>query len=1799
MKKIRKRLKYIAVFMALNLVLELAFPAAAYALSGGPSQPEVQSFEPIGTSEMVDIFSGDFTYNIPLMDVEGYPLNISYNSGITMDQEASWVGLGWNINPGVINRNMRGLPDDFDGDLIKRELNMKDNFTVGVTGSLSFELFGMDKLPLIKNASTNLSMSLGIKYNNYRGVGIEQSANLAVSASGPSQGSMTAGLGIKSSDEGLTISPSLSFSAKLTDADHGDKSIGGNVGCSYNSRAGLSQMSIGLSPNLFGKMNGVVGKLSGGNSSSLSFGTQTYSPSISNQMVNGTYTLNAKTGVTAFAQDATASVSGYFSSQRVANNFDQVPAYGYLNLHKGSRLKKVNLDFNREKDGGFSLNTPSLPLTNLTYDIYSVMGQGIGGSYRMFRSDMGSVYDSYAGNTNVSASMGAEFAVSGLIKGGIDVTITDVNTYTEKWVNPASNKLAFKNSNGNPLYEAAYFRESGEQSVDADPAFFEKMGGERPVRFDLRKSSDEYVAVDNFVNDYGQQQPVPQNNTRVNRQRRNQTITYMTRGEMRRFGLENQLEQTYNAPEHHIGQITALRPDGGRYIFGIAAYNHKQEETTFNVGKIDGGKQYPKGIATSGLIRYRNTDNSMHNSRGIDNYYSNQITPAYAHSYLLTSVLSADYVDIDGVRGPSPGDMGSFSVFHYTKVTEPYKWRTPIEQFEANFNEGFKSDIVDDKANYVYGEKELWYVANIETKNYVAVFSISDRDDAHGVKNKNGGISDVSMKKLDKISLYSRADYELNGSGATPIKEVHFEYDYELCPGVPNQTYPGQGKLTLKKIYFTYGNSFKAKFNAYEFEYNGQNPSYSLKSSDRWGYFKDNQASTFHYDDILSTSEYPYTEQNQTVADDNTSSWNMTDVFLPSGGKIHVTYESDDYAYVQNKRAMEMFKIEGAGFCEDPSNPPLNGLGNPIYPTESIGGSKYQDLYEGLDNRLYLFFKLETPLSTSQAPATYKEEIHQKYVNGIKDLYFRFLVNITNSTDINPFTEKYNDAYEYVSGYGEIEDYGVSPYGSGGSEYEYGFVKLKAAKRGDNALSFDCHPIAKAAWHYGRLNMPKFVYKQQDPTSSGIEQIMFALANSGLIKNLKEFALGANTNMFVQDYGKAFNRDKSWIRLNNPTMKKFGGGARVAKIEMSDEWSTMVSGNPSYSYGQEYDYTTIDESTGNTISSGVASYEPAIGGDENPFKLPVYNGNKEERLLAPDDHSYMEEPFGESFFPSPSIGYSKVTVKNLQYPGVTRNATGKVVHEFYTAKEFPTITRRTELKAEPYKTNPLVKLFTFKNKDFMSASQGFVVELNNMHGKQKRQMVYAEDQVDPISGVEYKYKSKPLGNGTYQLVSDVEVVNPDGKTATSTIGLDYDFVADMRSQESVTQSVEAEFNTASFVVLAFPVVVPTIFPGYTRDERRVKTATTTKVINRSAIVEETIAYDLGARVSTKNLAYDSETGDVLLTETINNFNEPVYSFSYPAHWYYDGMGQAYKNIGLTLSGISFNASGVSNAISGASEYFVPGDELSLNGSTKLWVSTVANSSITVITESGSLFDGTSIPAGTIKIMRSGRRNQQSLNIGSITSLSNPLDGLQDNKLSSILQANAIIYSEDWKTYCDCFNQPNTEMLFTSNPYLTGEKGVWRNSRSYLHLAGRTQSYENYNSNIRKDGVFTSFSPFWNWDGKKWSIQDEFWTWNTTITQFNPNGQEMENVDALDRYSAGLYAYNNTLTVGVGANMKLNEVAFDAFEDYTFIPCSQDHFSYRPYSSKVDENNSHTGKRSIKLNAGESITITKTTEPCAE
>jgi len=72
----RKKNKLTAFALLAIHGLSVFCPGISYALTSGPKAPEASQFQAASISNLVDPFSGDFSYNIPLLDVDGYPIKI-------------------------------------------------------------------------------------------------------------------------------------------------------------------------------------------------------------------------------------------------------------------------------------------------------------------------------------------------------------------------------------------------------------------------------------------------------------------------------------------------------------------------------------------------------------------------------------------------------------------------------------------------------------------------------------------------------------------------------------------------------------------------------------------------------------------------------------------------------------------------------------------------------------------------------------------------------------------------------------------------------------------------------------------------------------------------------------------------------------------------------------------------------------------------------------------------------------------------------------------------------------------------------------------------------------------------------------------------------------------------------------------------------------------------------------------------------------------------------------------------------------------------------------------------------------------------------------------------------------------------------------------------------------------------------------------------------------------------------------------------------------------------------------------
>jgi hypothetical protein len=1774
--------------------------------TGGPSQPEMQSFSSVGNSNLVDLFSGDFSYSIPLMDVGGYPVSLGYRAGVSMDQEASWCGLGWNINPGTITRNMRGLPDDFNGttDSIRKVMSIHENKTIGVTAGADLELVG---LPL------RVGASLGVFHNNYKGWGLEQAINASINSGTSAKGPLSGGLSItNNTQEGLTIAPSLSMKLWQYQQDEQSGATGSlSISLPYNSRSGLKglQISAGVRQYYSDQANQSQSRgYSSDFSSMISFASPSFTPSITMPYTSRQFSFTGKVGLETKVVHPDFYISGYVSKQRIdpKDTVMALPSYGYMYYQDGAKNRAALLDFNREKELPYR-EKPALPhiaIPSYTYDAFSITGEGTGGMFRAYRGDIGFVYDHYIRTKDESDRISVDVGIGDIVHGGVDLNINRAFTQNGPWLNqnPAQQVIDFKQNNAN--YEAVYLRNPGEKAVNSKD-YYENLGGDDVVTVGLYQAGNgPLIQTTNYLNRYKNKRQVgsklltPSSVVKPQRDKRTQVISYLTAREASVVGLSKYIDnytpnqftlagctpanmenvdgngtglpaeyyRTRNltgtavtrtdaginfdwgkgAPNvagfpsdrfsirwngrvlapatgtyvfttttddgvrlwlndslvindwvdhaarsssatvnlvagqfykikmefyenggkasvklewaypgqtrqvipalslyapaldqftlpnglikekrinsfrkpNHISEITVLNNDGRRYVYGIPVYNLKQKEITFAANGKD------RGNAQTGLVGYTNgTDNTAGGNRnGKDWYYNSEETPAYAHSFLLTAIVSADYADVTS-NGISDDDIGDAVKFNYSKVcgiANPFGWRAPFGTDSATFNQGLKTDYRDDKGNYTFGQKELWYLHSIESKTMIATFVTEGRNDLPAINERGTAVFDGSTRRLKEINLYSKADFVKLGTAARPVKTVHFEYAYDLCPGVYGA---GTGKLTLKKVWFTYNGNNKGVKNPYVFNYNSKNPSYNIKSYDRWGNYKDplqNPGSTAS--NIITNAEYPYALQDSAAVAANAASWNLDSIYLPSGGSLKIEYESDDYAYVQNKRAMQLFKIRALG----------NSTSLPSDPSQ---------LYNGAGDNLYVFVTVPSPVSNTA-------DIYRKYLADIKKLYFRLYVNMPG--------DAYGSGSEYVPCYADLD--------AGNS---YGMVNantiwIKVAGislKGDGGGSYS--PLAKAAIQFLRLNLPSKAYPGSEVGDNiDLDKAVRMIASLGT--NIRTAFESYDRTARNSGYVSRIDTSRSFIRLNNPYLKKYGGGHRVKRITIYDNWDKMT-GQRAAVYGQQYIYTTQKEINGvkTTISSGVASYEPGLGGDENPFHVPIEYVEK-IAPLGPVTLGYSEEPLGESFFPAASVGYSCVRVRTINYKN-RKSANGYEESKFYTAYDFPTYTDHSVIDGDTKKRfkPTLANFLRINARHYISLSQGFKVELNDMHGKLRSKASYPEtDSVNPTSYTENVYRVEDPSAEFKHLANSVMAMKPDGTIDTAAlIGKDVELMVDMREQQSITNGYNVNLNTDLFTI-PWPLppffIIPSFLNLAQREENIYRSAATMKVIQRYGILDSVIVIDKGSKVSTKDMLYDAETGDVILRRTQNEFNKPLYNFNYPAHWAYDGMGLAYRNIGVVLDHVTLRDGKIVSALPlPDTDLFANGDEILIGGKqktnsttgtcldtlstfplyNKIWavdtsaISGKGSRAFYFVDRDGKPFTAYDV---SFKIIRSGRRNMGGT-MGAVSTMNSPLVKnnttqqyeLVLNAASKVIDASATEYSNYWNKNVYCTGCPSS------------------------------------------------------------------------------------------------------------------------------------------------------------------------------
>jgi hypothetical protein len=184
-------------------------------------------------------------------------------------------------------------------------------------------------------------------------------------------------------------------------------------------------------------------------------------------MTNSAASGHFQVGGGLFGGYASAEVEVYKQTSTIdpTKQVQSKPMVGYLYYENAMGNPNAVTDFARFNDREVTPNTPIISAPQYTYDIFTIQGEGTGGSIRLYRGDLGFVRDNNTGSQDNETGIGADFGPPGHF--GANVNLVKTPTTVGEW--SAGNKLhqtiPFKGPTANGVVENVVFRNPGEISV--------------------------------------------------------------------------------------------------------------------------------------------------------------------------------------------------------------------------------------------------------------------------------------------------------------------------------------------------------------------------------------------------------------------------------------------------------------------------------------------------------------------------------------------------------------------------------------------------------------------------------------------------------------------------------------------------------------------------------------------------------------------------------------------------------------------------------------------------------------------------------------------------------------------------------------------------------------------------------------------------------------------------------------------------------------------------------------------------------------------------------------------------------------------------------------------------------------------------------------------------------------------------------------------------------------------------------------------------------------------------------------
>lgn len=889
MHKTKRSHRIIALFLTLNFLSTIIPYNYVIASNNGPTAPEAVSFEPLDVTDMVNLATGDMTYVLPLLNVPspegGFPLSIAYHAGIGMAQEASWVGLGWSLNPGAINRSVNGMPDDWLDGRYKEYFYDKGttltDYSIGY--GLPLDPTGMSSLSVNLSWGDSRGFGGSVGYSSIDGNrisvgtdGLNFSTAGGLVSGGIGKNGINVGVGGRIGnavgvDLGLKVGldPSLNGYAK-TNADVNMQSA---FPVGENSAMGMKLSSDGVQVSASMKNNGKTTYSAGGYIASSSVEMNDYNIATSGFHIPiptpwGIFSFGkTKTKISLDkTKDNVVNGSLYFKDNR--NLFDATSNYEYLLFFREDSL-----------DG--DIKTFKTPEIDHASDIYEVNIQSTAALELQRNNAAFPNFDSYrVTSQGIAGSLMPRYQKPGALIG----TDKEVDRKYQKFKNTYELPNVGSSFADNTDFEGMPYFHFENEYVENQFASKLQLNGDIPNTTSIFDYMDGVVATEA-------------------RKKSARYVEYWTNEQLAsglgfstgllRDKISTDYGDIQDFEQDGIGAFKITAADGKTYHYSIPVYNHEVIARTFGM--------------------------SSDNPDEEDAFTEKRQVKKYATHWLLTAITGADFVDFNGNQMPDEEDYGYWVKFDYGKWSNGYIWYNP-------HGKEYELDGWDDSIkNYSWGRKDVYYLDQVITRTHTALMVKEERLDALGkgltynarrdkytsknigfpsqsqlklveillVKNEflpqmtkensaslqtspspnhekqiewyetvadGGGTKTLSYSQQDKvIDVNDNVDWSFIRSKA--LKSIQMGYDYSLATNAPYSS--ANGRLALRSIY-SKGKGGVQLIPPYRFSY--VNGVYDVERTDEWGYDFDT----------------PW-------------QWSLNEIVTPTGGKIEVEYEADSF----------------------------------------------------------------------------------------------------------------------------------------------------------------------------------------------------------------------------------------------------------------------------------------------------------------------------------------------------------------------------------------------------------------------------------------------------------------------------------------------------------------------------------------------------------------------------------------------------------------------------------------------------------------------------------------------------------------------------------------------------------------------------------------------------------------------------------------------------------------------------------------------------------------------------------------